>query len=323
MVTVKQDTTLDTTLPYSPSGRRMEEQCWVTRKIATELLGLSPGHDFSKEGRRPQIRFRDTSSSDRALYTVYGLQDDADECTVRMGTQAYNRWKALGFPDTGIVVETGVSVTTGTATFEEHLTTATGTYLAILAPHGGAIEKYTDDQVQFFDTDPAAAALKQMGVQCWYCTGTGSPAWNRWHITADDTSELSFPLLATMISTPPRFTYAVAFHGQQKTEEVLIGGMASLELKQAIKDAIAPLLDPAILDGPATTKTGADFIRLATATDELGALRHENIVNRIAQQGGIQLEQGEKIRQHWAPEIAGAVASVFQQYAGSLRSRLD
>jgi phage replication-related protein YjqB (UPF0714/DUF867 family) len=323
MVTVKQDTTLDTTLPYSPSGRRMEEQCWVTPKIAADLLGLSLSHDFTKEGRRPQIRLVDTSKANQAIYTVFGLQDDPDESTVCMGIQAYNRWQALGFPDTGIVVETGVSVTTGTVKFAEQLTTATGTYLAILAPHGGEIEKYTDDQVQFFDTDPAAASLKQMGVQCWYCTGTGSPAWNRWHITADDTSELSFPLLATMISTPPRFTYAVAFHGQQKTEEVLIGGMASLELKQAIKDAIAPLLDPTILDGPGTTKTGADFIRLATATDEVGALRHENIVNRLARRGGIQLEQGAKIRRHWAPKIAAAVASVFQQYSGLLSSRLD
>ena len=80
--------------------------------------------------------------------------------------------------------------------------------LIAIAPHGGAIEPYTDQQAE-----RVATRLATQAVSSWRCKGwapDGDP-FGRWHITSGDICEGSFPHLGSVISRG--FTHAVAFHG--------------------------------------------------------------------------------------------------------------
>jgi phage replication-related protein YjqB (UPF0714/DUF867 family) len=178
---------------------------------------------------------------------------------------------------------------------------ATG--LLVLAPHGGEIEAHTDSQAERLAARLAAAGKTQ--VTTWRCKGydlpNGPRAYVRWHITSNDTSEASFPLLARIARR--RFAYAVSFHGQTR-EAVLIGGSGPAELKNAVRDEIAGVLD------------GSRIPVLIAAEGELNSgTRRDNIGNRYCRNTGIQIEQSARARRdHWSA-IADAVARV---YAGRL-----
>ena len=112
-------------------------------------------------------------------------------------------------------------------------------YFVVIAPHGGMIEKPTDEQ--------AAAVISQLRTagfpaSMWVCKGFGDAtkgASDRWHITSDDIHPASFPLLGSLMSR--RFFYGVAFHGfaQQGDEaDIYIGGAAPRRLKEALQTAL-------------------------------------------------------------------------------------
>ena len=169
------------------------------------------------------------------------------------------------------------------------------TGLVALAPHGGALENWTDDQAE-----RVASQLAAKGVSSWRCKGwrSGGGAFDRWHITSTEISRRSFPLLDSIGSRG--FQYAVAFHGFTDSE-ILIGGGASQSLKERVRDAIAAVVVPSIP------------VRVATAEDEFGGDNPDNLTNWITSggTGGVQIDQSYQARQdHWQ-EIADAVASVF------------
>jgi len=108
------------------------------------------------------------------------------------------------------------------------------TGLIVIAPHGGDIERHTDQQAE-----RVASRLKAKTVSSWRCKGfkEGGGASDRWHITSIDIHEARFPRLNSVI--PRGFTYAVAFHGfDEPTTDVLIGGGAPGSLKREIKTVI-------------------------------------------------------------------------------------
>ena len=114
----------------------------------------------------------------------------------------------------------------------------------VIAPHGGDIERRTDDQAVC-----VLAGLHDRAVSGWLCRGwsVGGGAFRHWHITSTDLHEASFPKLARVIGR--RFRFAVAFHGFDDDEtlhDVLLGGIApdplKLEVKAAIEAAV-PSLD--------------------------------------------------------------------------------
>jgi phage replication-related protein YjqB (UPF0714/DUF867 family) len=187
--------------------------------------------------------------------------------------------------------------------FVERLTdNGSHTGLVAIAPHGGMIEQFTDQQAE-----RVAAQLADHGVSCWRCKGwkQGGGASERWHITSADIHEASFPLLNTIIDRG--FTHAVAFHGFTRNEvnnfDVLIGGGAADALKQAIQLAIQ------------TTIPNPDIrVIIATPGINLNGDDPRNIVNRLAvNQNGIQIEQSKQARQHFWQHIADAVAAVFAE----------
>lgn len=172
--------------------------------------------------------------------------------------------------------------------------------LIVIAPHGGDIERHTDEQAE-----QVASRLAAKAVSSWRCKGWkgGGGAFVRWHITSTDISAASFPRLDLVISRG--FTHAVAFHGFEDPEveiDVLIGGCAPDELKQEIAAEI----------DRATAGSGLG-VRIAEPEDNFGGDDERNVVNRLTAEGGsgIQIEQSPAARSRRWEEIAGAVAAVY------------
>lgn len=101
-------------------------------------------------------------------------------------------------------------------------------------------------------------------------------------------------------------THVVAFHGMSDAG-VLIGGGASPELKQLVRDAIAAALADAA--GP---------VVIAEFGQALGGSAADNVVNWVTADGdgGVQIEQSHLVRsQHWQA-VADAVSAVFSDLFG-------
>ena len=73
-------------------------------------------------------------------------------------------------------------------------------YFIAIAPHGGEIERHTDEQ--------AEQAVRELTAACfpassWLCKGDGDKdkgAFDRWHITSEDIQPACFPLLEPLVS---------------------------------------------------------------------------------------------------------------------------
>jgi phage replication-related protein YjqB (UPF0714/DUF867 family) len=172
--------------------------------------------------------------------------------------------------------------------------------LIVIAPHGGDIEPYTDEQAEHVG--------KQLSSECvsvWVCKGfkRGGGAFDRWHITSTDISEESFPKLKTVFGR--RFEYAIAFHGYSKDNQdpdsICIGGCMPDPLKKEIKKAIVYAVSGSGIivatDGPG-------------CPDNFNGNNLNNIVNRLGTIG-IQIEQSEEARKCYGIQIADAVANVI------------
>jgi phage replication-related protein YjqB (UPF0714/DUF867 family) len=164
--------------------------------------------------------------------------------------------------------------------------------LIAIAPHGGDIERHTDEQ--------AERVREQLASKCisvWVCQGfKEGGAFDSFHTTSTDISPESFPKLKTAIGR--HFKYAVAFHGFSQ-DSICIGGSAPPDLKLQIKEAINKMPD----------------FDIEVKTDEEGCpggvdgTDPRNIVNRLAI-NGIQIEQSKDARKFYGMQIADAVAKV-------------
>jgi phage replication-related protein YjqB (UPF0714/DUF867 family) len=182
--------------------------------------------------------------------------------------------------------------------------------LIVLAPHGGDIEPFTDDQAEH-----VRSLLADVGVSCWRCKGwkPDGGAVARWHITSTDISSVSFPRLATVDGRG--FRHAVSFHGFTTEDadrpDVLVGGAAPDPLKRVVRAVIAAAL------------AGTELrVGIAGPGDPLGGDEERNLVNRLTadRRHGIQIEQQPLARNGTVPgstsprwqAIAAAVADVYR-----------
>jgi phage replication-related protein YjqB (UPF0714/DUF867 family) len=240
-----------------------------------------------------------------AVYTVNQSNPDSPgrADVVRTGLTGRERLGDGGELEEATVEATALDApgeSTGVRFFEVAEDAGDQSYFVVIAPHGGMIEKPTDEQ--------AAAVISQLRTagfpaSMWVCKGFGDAtkgASDRWHITSDDIHPASFPLLGSLMSR--RFFYGVAFHGfaQQGDEaDIYIGGAAPRRLKEALQTALNGL-DPSLK------------VKISTREDspKFQGFRPENVINRLAPRRGIHLEQSAKARV-FHKEIAGAVANVF------------
>jgi phage replication-related protein YjqB (UPF0714/DUF867 family) len=171
--------------------------------------------------------------------------------------------------------------------------------LVVIAPHGGDIEEYTDEQAEH-----VGKQLSSKCVSVWVCKGfkKGGRAFDRWHITSTDISEKSFPKLRTVFGR--RFEYAVAFHGW-KRESICIGGRMPADPPDPLKQDIKTAITKAVYGSGIDVSTEGDGCPVNfNGNDE------ENIVNRLGTIG-VQIEQSEEARKCYGIQIADAVANVI------------
>jgi phage replication-related protein YjqB (UPF0714/DUF867 family) len=285
-------------LPEQNDLKNESERCSAD-PVTLESIGRSIGQ---------QVRIRRSDDSRFvALYTIKEANPKADSGradVVRTGETGRER---LGTDsEMQAVVQAKVvdaapqyGEPVGVSFFEVANDGAKQAYFIAIAPHGGEIERHTDEQAQQAVRELTAARFP---ASFWLCKGDGDKAkgaFDRWHITSEDIQPACFPLLQSLTSRT--FCYGVAFHGfQRKKDEVdiYIGGAASPLLKRAIEKALIALKLPI-------------KIKISTRYDDpkFQGFSEKNIINRLAT-SGIQLEQSHQAREYCA-EIACAVAKVF------------
>ena len=284
-------------LPAQDGLKNAPERCSAD-PIKLETIGRSIGEQVRIK-RKDDSRFF-------ALYTVKQANPDGHERAnvVRAGQGGRNRLGTTANIDATVqarVVDAAPQPgePDGTRFFEIADDDGKQSYFIAIAPHGGEIERHTDEQ--------AVEAVRQLcaggfPASLWLCKGYGDAvkgAFDRWHITADDLQPACFPLLQPLVSRG--FCYGVAFHGfdRKKGEaDVYIGGAASQSLKLTIESALNDLYLPI-------------KVKISTAHDspKFQGFSPENIINRLTTHG-IQLEQSAQARKYYL-EIARAVAQVF------------
>lgn len=187
--------------------------------------------------------------------------------------------------------------------------------IALLVPHGGAIETKTSDQIAPF-RGVLEAAPYNVPVNYWEVQGTWSDdqTSSRWHITSTSIHESSFPGLEAILPVTPfatgrPFRHALSFHGFSGSQnDVIVGGDAPLNTKclivTRIKDRLAAVTPTAldrrtiafVLHDADGVHDIAGLNNRTVARRDLSGLSDDNIVNRLSADGGIQLEQSKAVR---------------------------
>lgn len=168
------------------------------------------------------------------------------------------------------------------------------TGLAVMAPHGGRIEPGTDDQARGVYE---LLAKQRKPARAWIAQGFNPAGAHRcWHITASEISERSFPGLGTLFgrgASRGPFAHAVAFHGQNDSDAIVIGGGLPQDaphtaLKTKLSDRLRDALRAVTEHPPAV---------VVCRSGPLAGIERANIVNRVTVRGnGIQLEQPAAVR---------------------------
>jgi phage replication-related protein YjqB (UPF0714/DUF867 family) len=176
----------------------------------------------------------------------------------------------------------------------EELLGRAATGLAVMAPHGGRIEPGTDDQARAVYK---LLAKQRKPARAWIARGFNPAGAHRcWHITASEISERSFPRLGTLFgrgASRGPFAHAVAFHGQNDSDAIIVGGGLPQDarhtaLKTRLRDQLRDALR-AVTEHPPPV--------VVRRSGPLAGIEPANIVNRVTVRGnGIQLEQPAAVR---------------------------
>ena len=267
-----------------------EHACLSTGGFAA--LGLDVPGDFSRPGARPQLLL--TVGRSVAVVTVASVLT-SDDPTLAM--------IAMGDPDRLLAGAPTSTVLASTDLFAGgHLVESVQLSgdIAVIGPHGGAIERHTEAQVGLL------AADARLHVDAWACAGKGFNQFRRLHITSDDLSERSFPGLNSLLEREHRL--AVSFHGFDRATrpgtatavDVIVGGQFNLERRYDLADQIRLRLP---------VDQGFEVFVTTSCGDPHAGLSPRNAVNRLADAGGIQIEQSRRLRD--SPEARQQVAEAI------------
>ena len=282
------------------------EHCAIDRESLRVLA--------SAVGRQVLIR---RSSKRLALYTV-AKRIDVAGAAVHVGTAGLARLESItGEPPSGPLDATvEPDFTRGgpaaSVRLTEELLGDAATGLAVLAPHGGRIEVGTDEQARVVYE---LLAPKAKPLRAWIARGFNPTigAHRCWHITSSEISEHSFPRLGELFNAGTSrgsFAHAVAFHGQNDSEAIVIGGglprdEAHTALKMRLRSRVHDALR-AVIDRPPAV--------VVRRSGQLAGAQQANVVNRVTARGnGIQLEQPAAVRtdEQQREAIARAVAAFY------------
>jgi phage replication-related protein YjqB (UPF0714/DUF867 family) len=268
-------------------------------------------------GQQIRIEIPTANRTALALYTVTDVHD-AEPDVVYVGyTNLEKPWERLELEGANVLSgKVNAQVTAEGLTdaeaearseFIENVTdNGDNRKLIVIAPHGGNIEKYTDEQAEH-----VAQKLSSKYVSTWICKGfkKGGGAYKRWHITSTDINEESFPKLKTIIARG-KFEYSVAFHGwtnhnnnNNNNNSICIGG--SMEWKGLKREIKEKIVDAVRGSGIAVN---TDYER--TCPRNFNGNHKRNIVKRLGIKS-LQIEQSEEARKCYGIDIADVVADVI------------
>jgi phage replication-related protein YjqB (UPF0714/DUF867 family) len=185
----------------------------------------------------------------------------------------------------------------------------TSNQLTLLVPHGGAIETDTSRQIEPFRQ--VMETTYAVPVNYWNVEGEWkeNQTFTRWHATTTALTGDAFPGLRQMLDQPKfdpagnrAFRYALALHGfDSVTPHLIVGGRADRNARclmaGTIRDAVLAAVPP-----PAGL-----IVEVPNGGGGSGHLDGDsvnNLVNRLAAEGGIQLEQSKGLR-NWGPDTNG------------------
>ncbi len=169
------------------------------------------------------------------------------------------------------------------------------TKMLVLAPHGGAVESYTDELAQrIYD---GLVTTNSKDASLWKCIGYQSAigAYDAWHVTSTKISTNSFPYLWNVAGRS--FDFALSIHGFGEAD-VAIGGAASSTLKNEVKAALEAI-------------TNFPFTVSVMTSGEYAGTDPANIVNRYSP-AGVQLELPYSARTTWWQQIADALVDLYK-----------
>jgi phage replication-related protein YjqB (UPF0714/DUF867 family) len=251
-----------------------------------------------------QIRITHDGNGNKGLATVAEARNENQEKKVRMCKDGRRRWVADGSTFNCTVdknclrsdlsdVELASQDEYGERLQE---TSTTHTKLCICAPHGGYIERWTDEMSKRMYSYLSG---QSKDASNWYAVGHGGSegAFKAWHITSTEISTFSFALLEQIATRG--FDYVVSFHGYGE-DTIAVGGGAGATLKQSVADAIQNAVGDAY------------EVEVVTSGPYAG-VSEDNFVNWLCGAGGegVQIELPYSARQDYWQSIADAVASVY------------
>lgn len=173
--------------------------------------------------------------------------------------------------------------------------------LAVVVPHGGDIEQHISDELPGL-----LSTLADLGQtpSVWAAVGrwSGGGGYHRWHITATQISEESFPGYTLLDDAGP-YKYTLSLHGFGSSKNgVVVGGRAGRQLKCFLVQRIEQERSVSTTvrykihapDGGVVEVNGSLGVSGYTGQSQ------DNIVNRLSSTdegaGGIQLELSTELR---------------------------
>ncbi|MDQ2050215.1 hypothetical protein RBH26_06930 [Natronolimnohabitans sp. A-GB9] len=161
--------------------------------------------------------------------------------------------------------------------------------LVMIAPHGGGMQPWTDEQ--------AAYAADLTSATSWRALGWGptpaSGAFQRWYVPSTEIDPASYPKLEQIADT--EFDVAVDFGGVCE-RGIEVGGNADESLRIAVRDSINEALPSRVLE--------------AELSDDPTGAADSMLVNRLGDDG-IFLSQSYTTRLAYHEEIAYGVAAAL------------
>ncbi|AXR79056.1 Orc1/cdc6 family replication initiation protein [Natrarchaeobaculum sulfurireducens] len=161
-----------------------------------------------------------------------------------------------------------------------------GTDRIFLAPHGGAVQPWTDDQAEY--------AAELTASTCWRTKGwgpDGGNAFRRWHVPTMELSPESYPELETIADT--EYDLAVDCSGVCDAG-VLVGGTADRDLRETVRDSINDALPRCAIEAELEDDGTSDRM----------------LVNRLGEES-IYLSQSYDSRRAYWEEVAHGLAAAL------------
>jgi phage replication-related protein YjqB (UPF0714/DUF867 family) len=181
--------------------------------------------------------------------------------------------------------------------------------LALLVPHGGAIETDTSRQIEPFRQ--VLETTYGVPVNFWNVEGEWreNQTFFRWHATTTALTGDAFAGLRQMLDQPQfdpagdkAFRYALALHGfDSGMLHLIVGGRADRNARCLVADTIR---DAVLAADSTLTGLIVDVPNGGGGSGHLDGDSEDNLVNRLAAEGGIQLEQSKGLRD-WGRDTNG------------------